>query len=149
VARTAKLSKSGELQERIVQMLRAGNYREPVCRAVGISPSSFYNWMQRGELEKNGIYREFHDAVTKAEAEAEVLAVAILSRAMREDWRAVVAYLERRHPSRWRRQTTTELTGKDGGPIHTRLEQPALDLSTLTDEELQVLAKLNARAEQS
>jgi hypothetical protein len=145
MARPTKLT--DPIREKFVQVLRVGNYREAACRAIGISPSCFYNWLQRGELEERGIYREFLDAVTKAEAEAEVFAVAILRRAMSDDWKAAVAYLERRHPAGWRRQTTTELTGKNGGPIHAKLERPALDLSTLTDDELQILAKLNARAD--
>lgn len=80
-----------------------------------------------------------------AEAEAEVHAVAIVRRAMSEDWRAALAYLERRHPDRWRAHRTTELTGPDGGPIATEHTQK-LDLRRLSDAELAQLELLTRRA---
>jgi hypothetical protein len=64
---------------------------------------------------------------------------------MTNDWRAALSYLERRHPTRWRRHQVTELTGKDGGPIRTE-QGPALDLSKLNDDELQRLEELCERA---
>jgi len=74
-----------------------------------------------------------------------VHAVAILRRAMGEDWRAALAYLERRYPGRWRRHTSTELTGRDGGPIQTEVAT-AIDLRNLTDEELRLLEEMSERA---
>jgi hypothetical protein len=118
---------------------------QAACQAAGISSSTFYRWMQRGETESSGVHRELREAVLQAEAEAEVHAVAIVRRAMGEDWRAAVAYLERRHPGRWRRHHTTELVGKDGGPIRTA-SGTGIDLSRLTDEELKLLEELHERA---
>lgn len=89
-------------------------------------------------MESSGVYYEFTEAIHRAEAEAEVHAVAILRRAMGEDWRAALAYLERRYPSRWRRHQTTEVVAKD--------QEEVLDLSRLSDEELKLLEELNARA---
>jgi hypothetical protein len=141
VARPTKLTR--DRHERMVQMLRAGNYRDAAARAAGIAPSTLYSWLERGSNEQLGPYHEFAAAVQQAEAEAEVYAVAIIRRAMSDDWRAAATYLERRHPERWRRRSTTELTGKDGGPITTESEH-RLDLSTLTDDELRILERLNA-----
>ena len=143
MARPSKLS--AEVRERIVTAIRAGNYADAAAQAAGISPSTYYRWMARGERERAGAFRAFREAVVRAEAEAEVHAVAIVRRAMAEDWRAAVAYLERRHAGRWRRQQTTELTGKDGGPIRTH-SSSGLDLTRLTDEELRQLEELTARA---
>jgi transposase len=143
MARPTKLTEA--VQDKIVQAIRAGNYAEAAGRVAGISPSTYYRWLERGEREEQGPYRDFHDAVRKAEAEAEVHAVAILRRAMPEDWRAALAYLERRHPQRWRRHEARELTGKDGGPIRTE-HAPTLDLTTLSEEELQLLEEFHARA---
>jgi hypothetical protein len=64
---------------------------------------------------------------------------------MAEDWRAALAYLERRHPGRWRRQQTTELVGRDGGPIRAH-HTTGIDLSRLSDEELALLEELAGRA---
>lgn len=128
--------------ERIVQAIKAGNYAEPACRSAGISPSSYYRWLERGEHEPDGIYHDFAAAIRQAEADAEVHAVALLRRAMPNDWRAALAYLERRYPNRWRRHTTTELSGPGGGPIQTE----TVDLSRLSTDELEQLHALYARA---
>lgn len=142
MARPSKLS--AEVTDRVVQAVRAGNYADAACQAAGISPSTYYRWMSRGAQEPGSAYATFRDAVLRAEAEAEVYAVAILRRAMGEDWRAAMAYLERRHPTRWRTHHQTELVGKDGGPIQT--QHTVLDLARLSDAELATLEELTARA---
>jgi hypothetical protein len=120
MARPTKLTRARH--DRIVQAVRAGNYREASARAVGIVPSTLYAWLERGETEPSGIYREFVEDVEEAEGQAEVYAAAVIRQAMREDWRAAATFLERRYPARWRRRSSTDLTGKDGGPIATQSE---------------------------
>jgi predicted transcriptional regulator len=110
MARPTKLTP--EVAERIVNAIRAGNYAEQAARAAGISPATYYRWLKRGEREAGGIYHDFYEAVRSAEAEAEVYAVAIIRKAMGDDWRAAAHYLERRHPQRWRRHETREHTGE-------------------------------------
>jgi hypothetical protein len=81
-------------------------------------------------------------AVRRAEAEAEVHAVAVIRKAMTEDWGAVLAYLERRHPGRWRRREALELEATSPGP-------PAgerLDLKRLSAADLALLEELRSRA---
>jgi len=143
MARPTKLT--SELQDRILKAVRAGNYAEAAARSCGIGVSTYYRWLQRGTLEPTGIYAEFTEAIRRAEAEAEVHAVVILRRAMGQDWRAALAYLERRHPGRWRRHTSTELTGRDGGPIQTE-QTPTIDLRRLSDRELRLLEEITERA---
>ena len=140
MARPTKLTDA--VQARIVQAVRSGCYAEVACRSAGISPSTYYRWLQKGEGERSGLYAEFAAAVHLADAEAEVYAVATIRQAMPTDWRAALAFLERRHPGRWRRQTSTELTGKDGGPIETT-HSTKLDLSGLSDEQLELLEQIN------
>jgi hypothetical protein len=142
MARPTKLT--SDLSDQVVLAMRAGNYAEAACQSVGIGTSTYYRWMARGAQEPGSDFAAFRDAVLRAEAEAEVHAVAILRRAMPDDWRAAIAYLERRHPSRWRSRHQTELVGKDGGPIQT--SRAALDLSRLTDTELTTLEELTRRA---
>jgi hypothetical protein len=143
MARPTKLTP--ELAEKVITAIRAGNYASVSCQRVGISESTYYRWLERGESETSGIYREFLDQIRSAEAEAETHAVAIVRRAMGHEWRAAIAYLERRHPARWRRQTSTELTGPDGGPLQSQ-QTSSIDLSTLTEKELDQLEAINARA---
>lgn len=142
MARPSKLS--AEVTDRVVQAVRAGNYADAACQSAGIGASTYYRWMSRGAQEPGSEFAAFRDAVLRAEAEAEVHAVAIMRRAMGEDWRAAVAYLERRHPLRWRTRTQTELVGKGGGPIQTA--HTSIDLARLSDAELATLEELTARA---
>jgi hypothetical protein len=53
-------------------------------------------------------FREFRTLVEQAEAEAEVAVVANLVEASRRDYRAALAWLERRAPNRWRPDMTIE-----------------------------------------
>jgi transposase len=115
MARPSKLTPA--VQDRIVAAIRAGNYAEPAARSAGVSPATYHRWMARGEKEPSGIYRDFYEAVRKAEADAEVEAVARVRRAMPDDWRASMTYLERRYPERWRRRDSHEHTGAGGGPV--------------------------------
>jgi transposase len=110
VARPTKLTP--EVQQRIVAAIRAGNYAEPAARSAGISAATYHRWMKRGERESKGIYRDFHDEVRRAEAEAEVHAVAVIRKAMPDDWRAAAHYLERRYPEHWRRRESLEHEGE-------------------------------------
>lgn len=102
-----------ERQQRLLDAIRAGNYYEPACVYAGIDYATFRRWMQRGEQATHGPYREFREAVLRAEAEAEIRAVALINKAMPDDWRAAQMFLERRHPERWgkREQVQAAVTG--------------------------------------
>src|SRR2546422_9835500 len=63
-------------------------------------------------------YLHFRHMVEQAEAEAVVLAVGCVSKAMGRDWRAALAWLERRHASDFKPQERLELTGSEGGAVH-------------------------------
>jgi transposase len=139
VGRPTKLTP--QVHERIVGLIEAGSYAEPAARAAGISASTFYSWMERGELEEDGIFREFREAIKRAEAVAEVSAVKVVTSAMPRSWQAAMTFLERKHPDRWGRRTRAEPS-----------EQPATnqrpyDLSRLTDDELETLDDLLRKAE--
>lgn len=88
-----------EVQEKIVNLIKVGNYAETAARAAGISKTTYYNWMADDRPQ----YVEFRDAVETAEAEAESHAVAVVRRAMPDQWTAAMTYLERRYPDRWSR----------------------------------------------
>ena len=109
MARPSKLTP--EVAQRIVAAIRAGNYAEPSARSAGISPATFYRWMERGEKQRRGIYHDFYEEVRRAEADAEVEAVARVRKGMADDWRACMNFLERRYPKRWRRRESHEHSG--------------------------------------
>lgn len=107
MARPTKLTP--ELQERLTEAIRAGNYYEAACGYAGIHYSTFRRWMDTGERAKSGKFREFYEAVTRAEQEAEVRMVAQWQKHMPEDYRAIRDFLERRYPERWARQNKMDM----------------------------------------
>ncbi|MFC3833492.1 hypothetical protein [Deinococcus rufus] len=143
MARTGRKTKlTAQLQERFVRAIRAGNWVETCCDYCGINPDSYYEWMKRGTQggEHNAIYRDFKRAVDEARASAEIESVArIRVSGQNGNWRADAWYLERSHPERWGKRRV-EVTGKDGAPLNP--PPPPLDLSALSDEELDVLEGL-------
>jgi len=71
--------------------------------------------MQKGEVAKSGKFREFFEAITRAEYEAEVRMVALWQKHMPEDYRAIRDFLERRYPDRWgRKRLDIEHSGEIG-----------------------------------
>lgn len=149
MVRPTKLN--SEIQNKIVTAIRAGNYIETAAAYAGISKSTLYDWLRRGErekqrVEKNPRYRirksekpyvEFSDAVEKALAEAEIRDVAIIAKAAEEHWQAAAWRLERKFPERWGRKDRHEITGRDGGPIEVEAarEKLASELLKLAEEE--------------
>lgn len=120
---------SNEIKHKIITAIRAGNYIETASAYAGISKSTLYDWLRRGEREKqraeeNPRYKirkseqpfvDFSDAVEKALAEAEVRDVAIIGKASEEQWQAAAWRLERKFPDRWgRKRLDIEHSGEIG-----------------------------------
>lgn len=110
-----------EIQEKIVQAIRAGNYIETAAAYAGIDKTTLYDWLKRGARAKTGKYREFSNAVEKALAEAEVRDVAIIAKAAEKHWQAAAWRLERKHWQRWGRKERHEVTGEGGGAVILRV----------------------------
>lgn len=103
-----------ELQERIVQAIRAGNYVATAVAYAGISQSTFYRWMERGKRQRGGRFREFWEAIARAEAEAEVRNVALIQKEAQKNAVHAEWWLERRFPDRWgRREIAVEHRADD------------------------------------
>lgn len=101
MARRGKLTP--EIQREICQVIAAGNYIKVAAEYVGLPPQRIFDWMKKGENAKSGRYREFYDAVKKAQKQAEIRNVAIIQEAAQKQWQAAAWYLERKHPERWGR----------------------------------------------
>nr|PZN07741.1 MAG: hypothetical protein DIU64_11805 [Caldicoprobacter oshimai] len=93
-----------EVQEKICNAIRAGNYYEAACAYAGIDYSTFRRWIIKGEKAKSGKYYDFCEAVKKAEYEAEMRLVAMWQKHMPDNWQAIATFLERRFPERWARR---------------------------------------------
>lgn len=90
-----------EVADRILSAIRAGNYVETAVAFAGLRKDTFYQWLRRGAEQPKGIYREFSDAVKKAQAESETGQVATIRKASLEYWQAAAWILERRFPRKW------------------------------------------------
>ena len=89
------------LAQRLVDLLRAGNYLEVAATAVGVHRSTLHRWMRHGRQQVRGRYRKFLTAVEKAQAESESRDVALIAKAASEDWKAAAWRLERKQPRRY------------------------------------------------
>lgn len=115
VGRPTKLT--NEVQEKILQAIRGGNYREVAARWAGIDPVTLTRWMRRGEQGRRGPYVQFCQAVLEAEQQAELRAVALIMKGAASDPNHAKWWLERKFHERWGRRERTEHTGADGGPV--------------------------------
>ena len=82
--------------------LRGGAFAEVAARAAGVSPSTFYVWLERGRRGEHP-FLEFLEAVELADAEVEVEVSTALADAARDgNWRAAEVFLRLRFGARWR-----------------------------------------------
>ena len=111
--------------DKILKLVRAGNYVEIAARASGVNETNLYEWLERGRKEKSGPYRDFRDAYELAEAEAETEAVKVYKDAAERqaenkknpDCKGIQGFLSRRFWKRWRERNKTEVTGENDGPV--------------------------------
>lgn len=123
----AKTKLTSEIKDAIVSALEDGNYAKVAAESVGVTEQTFYNWLARGEAEKERVegnartkiksseqpFFEFFESVTRARGAAEARAVEKIKDAGEEDWRAVAWFLERRYSSRWANTQRVDLQVKE------------------------------------
>lgn len=102
-----------EVQQRVVDAIRGGNYREVAARWAGIGERTLQAWM----VGRKPHHREFQRAVLEAEQAAEIRAVALLMQAAASDPDHAKWWLERKFPSRWGRRERIEHAGVNGMPL--------------------------------
>lgn len=101
MGRPSKLSPA--LTQAIAERIKAGNFPDVAAQCEGVGKSTFYAWMQRGEAESEGPYRDFLESVTRAEAEFESATLQEVRSAVDQQGNAKNAawLLERRNRDRW------------------------------------------------
>ena len=104
-----------EVQEIIVDGINAGLTLGLTCARAGVTPATFYNWLEKGEAAKSGVLMEFFNAVERAKADSALRLVSQITLQAPTDWRAAAFMLERRFPDDYGKRS--EITGKDGGPV--------------------------------
>lgn len=96
------LKYSPQRVEAILGALRLGNTRAAAAAYAGVDDETLRRWMPR--------FPEFRAAVVKAEADAEVRAVAEIRQAYQAgNWTAAAWWLERRRPQDWGRKDRVDV----------------------------------------
>ena len=113
MARPTKLTP--EVHEAIVDGINAGLTFRLSCARAGVTPATFYRWLEKGEAAQGGVFKEFCDTVSRARADSALRLVSQITLQAPTDWRAAAFILERRFPDDYGRRA--ELTGKAGGPV--------------------------------
>jgi len=88
--------------------------------------------MKRGANVDRGTYSEFRKAVEKARSEAEARTVAIVAKAMPDNWQAAAWWLERSFPDKWGRrprETGTKVNVITSGPAEVKVESARAKLA--------------------
>lgn len=102
-------------QKRVCDALKDGNTRDVAARHAGIKVQTFFNWLARGRAAKEGLFRDFFDAVKKAEQEAEMASVKVIRKAAPKNWCAAAWWLERRRNRKWGKKDVTKVVGAGKG----------------------------------
>ncbi len=113
------------MQARIVNAVAQGSYLKVAAQAAGIGQNTLSGWLSRGRAAEAAAergehvpdsetrYVRFLQAVTHAQAQAEVDAVAAWRTAFGTDWRAARDYLARTAPERWAGVTRVQMTTEE------------------------------------
>lgn len=132
------LKLNAKVLKAITKALAVGNYRVIAARSGGISYETFLGWMAKGKAQREGPFREFHDAVIAAETKAEAMLVGRIARDAATDVKSAKWILSHRWRDRWAdnlSQGKLEVTGANGGPLK------------IEDARSRLLARLEALAE--
>lgn len=116
-----------ETIDKICLAIRAGNYAKIAAQMAGIGESTYYEWLGIAkEPDCDVLFTELAESIQRAEADAEVAAVALIRQAANNGtWQAAGWLLERKNGERWGRndKIRQEITGADGGPIELTIEE--------------------------
>jgi hypothetical protein len=96
-----------ELVKQLLTYIEAGNYIQTACNAVGVTTTTYRDWLKR--------YPDFAESVHTAEAIAIARNVTIIQVAAKTSWQASAWWLERKFYNEWGRKT--QVGGIDDNPI--------------------------------
>jgi transposase len=135
IGRPSKLNE--KTKKRLLAALKEGANQDEAASYAGISESTFYRWMERGESEKKGQYREFWEAVKRTESEAVMISLDTIRNAeKRGDWRAAAWKLERRFPDKWGKVDRQKVEAEHSGGLRIEVVSvPVRPEDQLSEEE--------------
>lgn len=103
--RPSKLSY--ERQEKIASAIEAGKSLNSAARMAGVTPTTVFNWLDRGQGEKQegmeNEYTEFFERITHAKGHGEdyYFNLAIELAKENEDHRFIASLMKQRYPDSW------------------------------------------------
>ncbi|MEU4703282.1 hypothetical protein [Nonomuraea dietziae] len=128
-----------ELQEELCGHIREGLYLSTACALARVGESTVYRWLDEGAKDNaDPARKEFREAVERARADAERLAVEVIFRdfkggvlvreaqrpdgSLEQQWtppngKLALEYLARTRGDRYRPVKAVELSGPSGGPV--------------------------------
>lgn len=134
--RPTKLTR--ETIDKICLAIRAGNYAKIAAQMAGIGESTYYEWLAIAkEPDCDLLFTELAESVQRAEADAEVAAVALIRQAANNgSWQAAGWLLERKSGERWGRndKLRQEITGVNGEPISISVDDMRASVLTFLNE---------------
>ena len=98
---------SYERQEQIASDLEAGKSLNSAARKAGITPQTVFNWLDRGEAEKEkgneNAYTEFLERITRAKGYGEDFYFNLALELAKEngDHRFIASLMKQRYPDSW------------------------------------------------
>ncbi len=128
-----------EMETRICNLIRAGNYIDTAARVAGVSKASLYEWFKRAHRGEQP-FAKFLDAVERASSEAEASNVARIMLAATEHWQAAAWWLERTKPKKYGRKI--EISEEENAM---QSQHKKVDLSKLSEKDLLELKRLRAK----
>ena len=127
---------SAAMTKALTDAIKLGCSDKLACESAGINPSTFYDYMARGEAGE-APFVKFREEVTAAKTRIAALMVGTRTKAaMGGDWRAAESWL-RTHRRDECAADKVEVTGANGGPVQIDLKaEIAAQLATTADKDL-------------
>lgn len=91
-----------ETQAAIVDAILHGCTYSDAAGAAGVDYNTFNEWRKKGEASTSGKYREFNEAIDRANAQCAANFTRIIqTAAAKGDWKAALEWLKRRRRNEW------------------------------------------------
>ena len=94
--RPSKLT--ADIQNKIIEAIRAGAYVETAAAYAGINKTTFYDWLKKGARGEAPAFVEFSNAVQKALASSEMRDIVTITKAAESQWQAAAWRLRNQPP---------------------------------------------------